>query len=603
MSRAERVQGAIVLVASAAYLSHVFQVFHEGFWTSGMGDWMDPYFINALLEHWHYSFWRVSDPTSPPMFFPATHTLGYSHSLVLYAPFYLPLRLLAHPFLAYNLAIFAVIHVGILCLYVLLRKLGTSFLEALLLTAFFATSANVVGEATSIWSQRASVFLIPPILLMALGSREPGHVKLRLTLAFFSGLCATLLFAHDFYTAQLGVIFVVFVACGALFPRGRGILERIRAFWNDSRLLERAAAAAAVLLAAWSVFVWKWGGGAVDVFGVAIRSRDWRRPTVLAIVSLGAFLWMWSRERPKFTERTAVTPWLDAFATGAVVGCIVFLWIYLGAYVEHRKFPEEHLLSALSSRDLEGLSTPWTFLRDLSPYETSRPFLLVLAAAVLGWVPWFAIGRKVRFFLLGLVLVSTMVLVVPLRFDGFSFWRTFIEPLPGFGVIRDPRRIIYLYELFVVLAVGFLLTRTPRESKYRLSIAAVILVLLLVFPNRHAFAYARPIAAYDRWVAAPITIDPSCRSFFIRAASDEYTSRSNDMWTLYSIDSLFVALTHSIPTLNGYSAWSPDGWNIMNPSDPDYGDRVRHWIEQRALHGVCELDLDARTMKPVRGPR
>jgi hypothetical protein len=261
MSRAERVQGAIVLVASAAYLSHVFQVFHEGFWTSGMGDWMDPYFINALLEHWHYSFWRVSDPTSPPMFFPATHTLGYSHSLVLYAPFYLPLRLLAHPFLAYNLAIFAVIHVGILCLYVLLRKLGPSFLEALLLTAFFATSANVVGEATSIWSQRASVFLIPPILLMALGSREPGHVKLRLTLAFFSGLCATLLFAHDFYTAQLGVIFVVFVACGALFPRGRGILERIRAFWNDSRLLERAAAAAAVLLAAWSVFVWKWGGG------------------------------------------------------------------------------------------------------------------------------------------------------------------------------------------------------------------------------------------------------------------------------------------------------------------------------------------------------
>jgi hypothetical protein len=131
----------------------------------------------------------------------------------------------------------------------------------------------------------------------------------------------------------------------------------------------------------------------------------------------------------------------------------------------------------------------------------------------------------------------------------------------------------------------------------------VILVLLLVFPNRHAFAYARPIAAYDRWVAAPITIDPSCRSFFIRAASDEYTSRSNDMWTLYSIDSLFVALTHSIPTLNGYSAWSPDGWNIMNPSDPDYGDRVHHWIEQRALHGVCELDLDARTMKPVRGPR
>lgn len=570
-----------------------------------MGDWMDPYFINALLEHWHYSLWRLSDPTSPPMYFPARHTLGYSHSLVLYAPFYLPIRLFVHPFLAYNLAIFAVMETGTVCLYLVLRRfLRTAFVEAVLLTAFFVTSANVAGQATSVWSQRASVFLIPAILLMTWVSRQRGRSKARLVLAFLSGFSATLLFAHDFYTAQLALPFVLFVVLGVLFSHRRALAERASAFWNDARLLERTAVAAAVILAAWSIGIWRWGGGSVDILGVAVRSHDWRRPTALALLCLGAFVWMRRRKGLKLTERTVVTPWLDAFATGAVVGCIVFLWIYLGAYLEHRRFPEEHLLNALAARDLDGLNRPWEFVKGLSAYETSRPFLLVLAAAILGCLPWFAIGRSARFFLVGLALVSAMVLVAPLSFDGFSPWRTFVEPLPGFGIIRDPKRIIHLYELFLVLAIGFLLARTPRDSGYRPAILAIAVVLLLTFPNRQVFAYVRSNAAYDRWVSAPLAVvDPSCQSFITRAASADYAARSDDMWTLYGIDALFVALTHSIPTVNGYSAWAPPAWNLMNPAESDYRKRAGEWIERHRLTGVCELDMDARTMKPTaRGP-
>ena len=564
-----------------------------------MGDWMDPYFINALLEHWHSSVWRLRDPTSPPMFFPSPHTLGYSHALVLYAPFYLPIRLFVHPFLAHTLTIFAVIEVGIVCLYLVLRRFaGASFVEAAVLSAFFLTSANVAGLATSIWSQRASVFLIPPIVQMALVSRQPGPARSRLTLAFVSGLSATLLFAHDFYTAQLALLFVLLIVAGALVERRRVIAEAIRGFWRRARPRERAAVAAAALLAAWSVYVWHWGGGTVEILGLAVRSHNWRKPTAFAVVSLGAFVWM-RRDGLSFPRRTLVTPWADAFATGAVVGAIVFLWIYLAAYVEHRTFPEEHLLNALVARDLDGLSSPLKFLTGLSAYETSRPFLLVLTAAILGWLPWCAIDRTARLLLLGLVLVSAIVLVAPLRFEGFSFWRTFIEPLPGFGIIRDPKRIIYLYELFVALAIGILLARSSRHPWYRASVVGVLVALLIAFPNRQVFTYARPIAVYDRWVSAPVAIDPSCQSFFTRAASAEYTSRSSDMWSLYSIDSLFVALTRAIPTLNGYSAWSPGGWDLMNPTDADYQERVRQWIERHRLEGVCELDLDARTMTPA----
>ena len=75
-------------------------------------------------------------------------------------------------------------------------------------------------------------------------------------------------------------------------------------------------------------------------------------------------------------------------------------------------------------------------------------------------------------------------------------------------------------------------------------------------------------------------------------------SALNADWTMYDIDSMFVALNHAIPTLNGYSAWTPEGWRLGNPSDPDYESEVARWIERHDLRGVCELAIERRTMRP-----
>jgi len=98
-------------------------------------------------------------------------------------------------------------------------------------------------------------------------------------------------------------------------------------------------------------------------------------------------------------------------------------------------------------------------------------------------------------------------------------------------------------------------------------------------------------------VEAPIDIDPRCRSFFIKAASPEYKSRFTNMWTMSNIDAMFISLNHQLPTLNGYSAWQPEDWNLMNPPEPEYEDRARAWIANHHLVGVCALDIDARTMR------
>ena len=110
-------RAAAVLLVSVPYVGYVFRINDRIFWSAGLGDWIDPYFINALLEHWYRAVGNLSDPASPPMFFPAARTLGYSHGLILYAPFYILPRLVLHPFIASSLALALVMETGIVCLY------------------------------------------------------------------------------------------------------------------------------------------------------------------------------------------------------------------------------------------------------------------------------------------------------------------------------------------------------------------------------------------------------------------------------------------------------------------------------------------------------
>jgi hypothetical protein len=93
-----------------------------------------------------------------------------------------------------------------------------------------------------------------------------------------------------------------------------------------------------------------------------------------------------------------------------------------------------------------------------------------------------------------------------------------------------------------------------------------------------------------------MTVDERCSSFYIKPASSVYGNRPNTVWTTYSLDAMFVSLNHSIPTLNGYSAWGPSGWTLGNPTDETYPAAVRQWIERHQLRNVCELDIEKRTM-------
>jgi hypothetical protein len=191
--------------------------------------------------------------------------------------------------------------------------------------------------------------------------------------------------------------------------------------------------------------------------------------------------------------------------------------------------------------------------------------------------------------------VSAAVLVLPMRLGGVSPWML-LAWLPGFGAIRDPRRIVYLYELAAVVAIAFVVARSPRPLRWL--VTALALVAIGIAPPRSVLAFKRPVADFDRWVATPISVDPSCRSFYVVPASPAFLARSDDPHALYGIDSLFVAFQRGLPTLNGYSVWSPPGWELWEVGGVGYRAHVEEWVAGHRLTGVCAYDADARTIRP-----
>jgi hypothetical protein len=583
MSAARVGRGLVLLGLSLGYLTYLFQPFRSAFWDTGMGDWMDPYFINYLLEHWYQSLASFHDPASPPMYHPVRHTLGYSHALILYVPFYVAFRLFSHPFVAYSLTLAAVLETGIVCLYLLLRRrFHLRFVESLLLTMFFCTSHNVVNGGVSVWSQRASVFLIPPILFLGATSSSRAESYWNIGGAAITGLLAALLFTHDFYTA----LFAAFFAALAIPAFARMSLSKwLVTFWRSLRRPEHAALAAALAASAWTCFILLSGGVELRLAGLRIASHNWRRPMWLATLALLVFLALrrdhWPRTLPLWFGR-----WRRACAAGAAIGALVFLWIYFPTIREERNFPDEDLLNVLTA------TGPW------QAYSRLGSFGLVSALSIAAFLPWSRADSRTRRVAAWALGISLVVLLIPIRNGSVSLWLMVFRSLPGFSVIRDPTRIIYVYELAAVLAAAWLMTRLPRAAPFRSLVVIGLVALIATSHNRDIFEGYRPRADFRRWVEAPIAVDPSCRSFFIKGASAEYMSRQTHMWTLYGIDAMFVSLRVSLPTLNGYSALAPAGWDLLNPHEADYPDRVRRWIDRHQLTGVCAFDIDLRTMSP-----
>ena len=135
-------------------------------------------------------------------------------------------------------------------------------------------------------------------------------------------------------------------------------------------------------------------------------------------------------------------------------------------------------------------------------YRDARTFQLVFLIGILALIPFFRVPARTRRYVLWFLLVSTIVVLVAVRFDGVlgsrsvSLWKGLFAWLPGFGAIRDPKRIIYAYELAAALVMGLPGRSAEAFGPPRLRRRALAILIVRRIARWHS---ERSRTVFDRW--------------------------------------------------------------------------------------------------------
>ena len=540
MSRSRLIEVASVV---AVWLAGAAVFFREQ-WTSGFktleGNDGDMRLAVYLCEHWFRVFHGQASWLNPGFFYPVKGLLGWSDTFFLYEVFYTPLRLVGcDPFLALQITL------------ILLSLVGFASIVALVRVAFGASKWMALAGgliftfANSLWlhagaAQDSALYLVPLVVLLAvLAWRAAGEGRGRpaLLLGAGGGLLAALLAYTSYY-----VTYFSFVCAGVLIV---------------------------VLVVSSPRRAWEWVRDGV--------TRRWPAVAVTAgamLVGLVPFALTYLPARPDDPGSTYADVMVYAARARDVlnVGSGNLLW----------SSAVHHLVSGI----------------DYGMYEVSyavTPVLLICAVLGGGWCAWrVRTGRAARpvpaRMAAGLAATAVVGELIPMHTRIGTPWALFYH-LPGAGAMRAIDRIGLVAGLAAVLALVAAATElwahlaSHRQPLLRVAVAGVLAVAVLEQVN------TSPTSSVDRAaqtrILAGLGRPPgSCRSFYV------VDSRSDLPFFESQIDAMLISQRLGLPTVNGYTAYNPKGWDLADIGSPSYLDSVSQWVGTRAVAaGLCQFDL------------
>jgi len=296
-------------------------------------------------------------------------------------------------------------------------------------------------------------------------------------------------------------------------------------------------------------------------------------------------------------QRALVLSGVAAFA----VGMIPFVTLYLPVLAagHSRDFAEvasnmpiwRDLANVTPENALWGQFLKWleiTGLPNRPVWEAELGFTpAVLTLFVVGNIVWWR-RRPVEatnrlFILLGAAVIGMWLL--QLEYGGFRPWRLIWAIMPGGGAIRYPFRSQLVANLLVCLVVARAFSSTVKW----LSFAPLISLVLIAEQINRTWppTFSRASALAFIGAAQP---PADCRVFYIAPRTPERGPDSPEHQTA----AMLLAEIRNIPTVNGDSSWTPEGWALDRPSAEDYPAKLRDWVLAHGVEqGICGFDLDS----------
>lgn len=532
-------------------------VFFRNFLLAGfdkiIGDAGDARLDIFLRENLHQFMRGQAEFLSPPMFFPIKGTLGYSDAYLLDGLIYVPLRIIGlDPFLSFELLCIGISLIGFASANLLLTRFAgvRQPLAALAATIFVFSNALYISMGHPQLYEVNFVPLVAVLILESARSRTT-HPIWATAAGLLGGLILALLFSTGYYVA-----------------------------WYFTFL-------SAIVLTLAAVFR----------FGV------WPAPMLRARLQL-------SLVRRYFRVGMCA-------AAGFVIGLVPFWKVYAPVIAQYGRPFDEYRENAPHIRDLLNVSGDnllWgrvIELLDIVPknHLFSGEFVLAITPVLLVtflicvWAVWRKRvlsqpeDRSLRIAVLATFCCVAFMMLVMVKVGEFSFFWFVWHLVPGASALRAGGRAQIVINGFVVAVVAIVLTRLLREMpSRRLRLVVWALVLVCVFEqvnvvSNHNLSRAEEMAALRR-VPAPL---PDCESFYVSPHAVERGA------TIQQINAMLIGQLVRVPTLNGYSGWSPPRWSLYDTNTASYRKNAWLWASSHGLrNGLCEYDVTHGQWRRVR---
>jgi hypothetical protein len=496
----------------------------------GFSDRADGIIEIAILEHWRGVWTGAAAWNVTGYFHPYPATLGYNDGYFLYGIVYAFWRVFADPFLAdtLNLATFKTI--GFFAAYALVaRSLRWGRGAALLVALIFTNANGLMIQAGH--AQLQSIALLPVAMLLAVAVARAARVRAACLAAAALGLLMAAWLFTAFYMAWFTLFFGCVMALCWLGTSGHWRPKAaFRVFLKHHRTLEAGALPFLVALVPFfAIYLPKMR----ETGGQALNEVFYYLSFPIDVINVGSANYLWG--------------WLVRAVPTYMLG---------GEHVTG--FPL--LLFAL------GVVALWRSIR------TGPPPLRAFALAIL--LCW----------------------LLTLRVGAFSGWALVYHLVPGARGLR----VVARFQLFLILPLLLVVVAAWREQAGRwmrerpwLLGAIALLLVAEQLGSDVPVALSRSV---DGGALATVPAPPKdCRSFYVvtaRVRAPVYVDAARQGLYPHNVDAMLLAQFWRVPTVNGYSTFTPKDWVFANPRAADYDARVAANAMRHALSHLCRLDME-----------
>lgn len=539
-----RIAKPVVLILAMCFFLYVqFRVQLNNGFTTLYGDSYDAAIVVAILQHWWNVFAGDSTWSQLYYFFPYADTLAQTDGYFLIGVIYSLIRVFGFdPFLSSELSNVCVRAIGFLSFYWMLRKVfGLRFGWSVFGAGLFLIANNLTVHGTRI--QLATVAFAPFVSVLLHQAYHAFRSGNRVAMAGWGcsgGLALGSWALTCFYMTWFYVFFAFFLFSSLFFMASR---EQRKELFSDVR-------------------------------------QHWWVLGIVAAVALLSFMPLLSIYLPKAAES-------GVRSYEAAANYLVPLPGVLQVGTTNLLFGEMYN----------------NFARVIFPgYTYSGEYYNTGIAPIIFLI--FCFGSALIFFrrklnsaygfIAGIAVAACLTWLCVIKVGNFSLWYVVYTFFPGAKALN----VVGAYQIFltfpVVVVVLFYLDKVIDKLP--------VVVLLVLCGGLVLEELNRSYIALDRGaelakVSGLVQPPEFCYVFYVGGWPNQVTHI--DRLYAHNVSAMLIAEIVRTPTINGFASFNPPDWDLANPNDVDYDQRVRSYLERHSIRNVCKLDLVTKTWAKV----